>query len=218
MRWLLAALVALTAATLIVFAIWPEIDLGVARLFYGPAGFIGQGGLGRIGREFFRMTPYLLLFGFAALYLLRQLGAPVPYAPSSRALVFLLASMAIGPGLIVNLGLKDHAHRPRPGHISEFGGPDEFRPWYRFDGACKINCSFVSGEAAQGFWMVAPASLAPPPYRPIAIGAALLFGVGAATLRLAYGGHFLSDALLGGLITLIVIVLVNRAVWPRGRP
>ena len=49
-----------------------------------------------------------------------------------------------------------------------------------------------------------------------ALGAALLLG--AATLRLAYGGHFLSDALLGGLITLIVIVLVNRAVWPRGRP
>jgi membrane-associated PAP2 superfamily phosphatase len=218
MRVILPALVALTAATLIVFAIWPAIDLDVARLFYGPAGFVGQSPLGRFGREFFRVTPFLLLFGFAGLYLLRQLGAPVPYAPSGRALVFLIASMAIGPGLIVNLGLKGHAHRPRPSHITEFGGLDEFRPWYRFDGACKKNCSFVSGEAAQGFWMVAPASLAPPPYRPLAIGAALLFGLGASALRLAYGGHFLSDALLGGLMTLIVVVLVHRVVWPRGRP
>jgi lipid A 4'-phosphatase len=218
MRVTLAALVALTAATLIVFALWPEIDLHVARLFYGPAGFVGQSALGRFAREFFRATPYLLLVGFALLYLVRQLGAPVPYAPSGRALVFLLASMAIGPGLIVNLGLKDHAHRPRPSHITEFGGRDAFRPWYRFDGACKKNCSFVSGEAAQGFWMVAPASLAPPPYRPLAIGAALLFGFGTSALRLASGGHFLSDALLGGLITLIVVLLVHRVVWPRGRP
>jgi len=218
MRLILAALVALTAATLIVFALWPEIDLDVARLFHGPAGFVGQTPLGRIGREFFRITPYLLLFGFATLYLLRAFGARVPYAPSGRALIFLVASMAIGPGLIVNLGLKDHAHRPRPSHVTDFGGQDEFRPWYRFDGACKKNCSFVSGEAAQGFWMVAPASLAPLPYRPLAIGAALLFGSGASMLRLAYGGHFLSDALLGGLITLIVVVLVHRAVWPDSEP
>ena len=29
-------------------------------------------------------------------------------------MIFLIATMAIGPGLIVNLGLKDHWHRPRP--------------------------------------------------------------------------------------------------------
>src|SRR5664279_2786906 len=98
MRLLITALVALTAATLIVFAIWPEIDLDAARLFYGPAGFVGLSAFGRVAREFFRMTPYLLLLGLAGLYLLRQLGAPVPYAPSTRALVFLIASMAIGPG------------------------------------------------------------------------------------------------------------------------
>ena len=29
-------------------------------------------------------------------------------------MIFLIATIAIGPGLIVNLGLKDHWHRPRP--------------------------------------------------------------------------------------------------------
>ena len=45
-------------------------------------------------------------------------------------MIFLIATIAIGPGLIVNLGFKDHWHRPRPVHTQEFGGPDEFRPWY----------------------------------------------------------------------------------------
>ena len=66
--------------------------------------------------------------------------------------------------------------------------------------------------------MVAPALVVPPPFRPLAIGAALLFGVGASALRLAFGGHFLSDALLGGADHTDRRVLVRRAVWPRGGP
>ena len=52
---------------------------------------------------------------------------------------------------------------------------------------------------------------------PPAVGVAIAFGVGASLLRMAFGGHFLSDALLGGLITLIVIVLARRVIWPQRR-
>ena len=131
-------------------------------------------------------------------------------------MIFLIATMAIGPGLIVNLGLKDHWHRPRPIQTQEFNGPSPFMPWYEDDGACRKNCSFVSGEAATGFWMVAPASVLPAPWRGPAIVAAFAFGVGASLLRLAFGGHYLSDVLLGGLVTLIVIEVVRRVVWPTG--
>ncbi len=130
-------------------------------------------------------------------------------------MIFLIATIAIGPGLIVNLGLKDHWHRPRPSQTQEFNGPSPFRPWYEDDGACKKNCSFVSGEAATGFWMVAPASVLPPPWRGPAIVAAFAFGVGASLLRMAFGGHYLSDVLLGGLVTLIVIEIARRLLWPR---
>ena len=217
-RTILIALVAALAAALILFALWPSLDLAAARAFYADGHFVGPTPLGKWGREFFRVVPYALLIVLELAYGLSRLGLKIPYAPSGRAALFLAATMAIGPGLIVNLGMKDHLHRPRPVHVQEFGGDAPFKPWYAFDGGCDKNCAFASGEAAQGFWMVAPASLAPPPYRPLAIGAALVFGLGASTLRLAYGGHFLSDALLGGLITLIVVILVNRAVWPRGRP
>ena len=99
--------------------------------------------------------------------------------------------MALAPGLIVNAALKQHAHRPRPVHVTEFGGPDAFKPWYQFNGACAVNCSFASGEAAQGFWVVAPALLAPPQWRAAALGAAFAFGVGASVLRMAFGGRLL---------------------------
>jgi len=214
----LVVLLALTALTLVVFALWPGIDLAVSHYFYDRGGFVGHDGLERFGRDFFRVTPYAVLIGFAILYALRWFGVAVPYAPTGRALVFLAATMAIGPGLIVNVGLKDHWRRPRPTHTLDFRGGDEFKPWYRLDGACNRNCSFVSGEAATGFWMVAPALLAPPPYRALALAGAFAFGVAASLLRLAFGGHYLSDVLLGGLIALIVIEITRRALWPRGGP
>ena len=208
--------VVLAAVTLGVFAIWPELDLAGAHYFYHSGGFFGRNSFERFGRDFFRVTPFVVLAAYAALWLAKGLGVRLRWAPSGRALIFLIATMVIGPGLIVNLGLKDHWHRPRPVQTQDFNGPSPFRPWYDDNGACKKNCSFVSGEAATGFWMVAPASVLPPPWRAPAIVAAFAFGFGASLLRLAFGGHYLSDVLLGGLITLIVIEVVRRLIWPRG--
>ncbi len=132
-------------------------------------------------------------------------------------MVFLIASLTIGAGLIVNLGLKDHSHRPRPVHVQEFGGDEAFRPWYRFDGACVKNCSFASGEAASGFWMIAPALLAPPPWRAAAIAGAVVYGVATSALRVAFGGHFLSDVLIGGLVSALVVLALWR-LYLRRRP
>ena len=211
------ALLALTGAAALVFALWPDLDLAAARYFYGEAGFIGHTAFERFARAFFNVTPFVILAAFAALYALRRAGVATPYAPSGRALIFLIATMAIAPGLVVNLGLKDHAHRPRPVHTQDFGGESEFRPWYKFDGGCVRNCSFVSGEASEAFWMVAPASLAPPPWRAAAIGAALVFGAAASLLRMAFGGHYASDVVLAALLTLLIIEAIRWALW-RGAP
>ena len=208
--------VALTALTLIVFAVWPGLDLAVSHLFYDGGGFIGHDRLARFGRDVFRVTPFVVLALYAALWLARRRGVAVRWAPSGRAMIFLIATLAIGPGLIVNLGLKDHWHRPRPIQTQEFNGPSPFMPWYDDDGACRKNCSFVSGEAATGFWMVAPASVLPSPWRGPAVVAAFAFGIGASLLRMAFGGHYLSDVLLGGLVTLIVIEIARKIIWPRG--
>jgi membrane-associated phospholipid phosphatase len=212
----LVVYVALTALTLGVFAIWPSLDLTVTHNFYDGGGFFGRGSLARLARDFFRVTPFVVLTAYAALWLAKRCGVMLRWAPSGRAVIFLIATIAIGPGLIVNLGLKDHWRRPRPVQTEEFNGPSPFKPWYETNGACIRNCSFVSGEAATGFWMVAPASVLPPPWRSPAIVAAFAFGAGAGLLRVAFGGHYLSDVMLGGLITLIVIEIARRLLWPRG--
>jgi lipid A 4'-phosphatase len=218
MRNIFLGLLALTAATLAVFALWPQIDLDAARVFYGDSGFIGHDPFERAIRGFFNITPFVVLAAFAGAYAMRRAGIAVAYAPTGRQLAFLIATMAIGPGLIVNLGLKDNAHRPRPSQTREFGGRFEFRPWYRFDGECRRNCSFVSGEGSEAFWMVAPASLVPPPERPLAIAGALLFGVLASLLRMAFGGHYLSDVILAALVMLLIVQGARMLLFSRSDP
>ena len=211
---ILIALVAALVAVGIVFAAWPGLDLAVTRYFYDNGGFWG-GIEARDARDILRLAPFWLLGVLALLCLMRWITKWRPPAPTCRALLFLAASLILGSGVIVNYGLKDHSHRPRPVHVREFGGNQEFRPWYRFDGACHKNCSFASGEAASGAWMIAPALLAPPPLQGVAVAGALLYAVVTSVLRLAFGGHFLSDVLMGGLISAITVMAMWRFYYRR---
>ena len=206
-------LIALAAALVLVatvFALWPGLDLAATRFVFDNGGFWGGSIAARDARDIFRLAPFWLLGGLLGLCLLRWMTKWRLPAPSCRALLFLGASFAVGAGLIVNLGLKEHSHRPRPVHVREFGGDEEFRPWFRFDGACKKNCAFASGEAASGAWMIAPALLAPPPFQGVAVAGAVLYAVAASALRVAFGGHFLSDVLIGGLISALTVMAMWR--------
>ncbi len=217
-----AAALALTVLTAIVFGLFPDLDLAAAALFYlGNGRFAGVTPLGEALRRVFFVVPFLVLAGTAVLYGLRRAamrrGTRPGWAPSGRGLTVMVASLALGPGLLVNVGLKDHWHRPRPVQVTAFGGPDAFRPFDARDGQCRRNCSFVSGEGSSSFWTVAPALLAPPPWRALALGAALLFAAATGLLRMAFGGHFLSDTLFAALFTWLVIAATWTLVF-RPRP
>jgi lipid A 4'-phosphatase len=199
----------------LILALMPGLDLSASRTFYFDGHFVGEGSVGLIGRDIARLAPLLLFGGLALLHVARRLGWRAGrYAPDGRSLAFLAFSLALGPGLLVNGILKEHVHRPRPVQIREFGGRLDFQPPDRLAGPCPRNCSFPSGEAAAGFWLAAPASLAPLPLRPILMATALLFGTATGLLRVAAGAHFLSDVLYGGLITLAVIAWLRRLLWP----
>lgn len=199
-----------------VFALWPELDLAVARYFVGDGAFAGSGASARAWRWILYSLPTATLAGAALLWLSGRLPG--------RSLMFLVLSIALGPGLLVNVILKDHWHRPRPVQTLEFGGPYPFTPWYRLDGGCVKNCSFVSGETSAAAWLVAPASLAPPPLRLAAM--ALAIGITAATgvTRMAFGGHYLSDVLFAALFSLLVtqglfrLLLLPLATRPKDEP
>ncbi|WP_431558752.1 phosphatase PAP2 family protein [Methyloceanibacter sp.] len=203
------ASVALGLISGILFAAYPLIDLEVARLFFDdraakfPLAITYEWNL---VRRVANWIPFVLLAP-ALFVLLRKIvypGSAMLIAPS--VVVFLLASFVVGPGLTSNLLLKENWGRPRPNHVQQFAGAADFQPWWRPSGACTRNCSFVSGEASQAFWAVAPAMLAPPQVRPVAMGAAVVFGASVGAMRVVFGRHFVSDIVFAGLITIAIVM------------
>lgn len=133
-----------------------------------------------------------------------------------RAALFLIATLALGPGIITNVILKDHWGRSRPIDVQQFGGTDKFTPWWDPRGECPNNCSFVAGEPSGAFWTMAPAALAPVELQPLAFGAALIFGAAVGVLRIGGGGHFFSDVVFAGVFVYLEIWLVYSLIyrWP----
>src|SRR5262249_39125034 len=68
-------------------------------------------------------------------------------------------------------------------------------------------------------WTLAPAALAPPPWRPLAYAGAVVFGAVTSGLRMAFGGHFFTDVSIAGLVTFLVIWLAHALIyrWQRTR-
>jgi membrane-associated PAP2 superfamily phosphatase len=127
--------------------------------------------------------------------------------------------MALGPGVLTNLVLKEHWGRARPIDITELGGDYRFTPWWDPRGDCPDNCSFVAGEPSGGFWTLAPAALAPPQLRLLAYGGALAFGTAVGLLRIAGGGHFFTDVVFSGVFMFLTIWTTYGLLfrWPATR-
>ena len=136
-----------------------------------------------------------------------------PMLIPGRAALFMIITLALGPGLVTNVILKSHWGRPRPIDVTEFDGDQHFVPWWDPRGDCPDNCSFVAGEPSGAFWMLAPAMLLPPPWRALASGAALAFGAGLGVVRMMGGGHFLTDVVFAGVFTFLVIWLTHGLLY-----
>ena len=64
--------------------------------------------------------------------------------------------------------------------------------------------------------MLAPASLAPLPWRGAAIAGAVVFGSLVGLLRMAVGGHFLSDVVFAALITWALLMALRWTIYGGG--
>ena len=214
MTKLCLTLAALLYCLLIVLALRPAFDLEVARGFYRGAGhFVGLTPAGKAARYTAWALPFVILTAMVGAALLGRAGLlAARWVPRGRSLLFMALSLAIAPGLVVHGILKEVSHRPRPTSLTEFGGADVFRPFTRFDGACRHNCSFPSGGTAATTWTLAPASLVPPPWRGAALVIAVVFAAGTGLLRIASGGHFLSDVGGAALITILVVLAFRHAI------
>lgn len=210
-------LLALLATILVslFFLAFPGVDLWATGLFYDPArGFAATGNpalklLRNTGDWALQAIVLVLLLGLVlkiALPLRRSLVAP-------GTTVFLLAPLLLGPGLLVNLVLKDNWGRPRPADIDAFGGSVPYVDVWQISDYCSRNCSFVSGEGSSAIWLTALAFVVPRAWRLPVLAVTGLWAVALSVNRIAFGGHFLSDVLLAWTLTALVMALVYRVVF-----
>jgi len=209
------SLLAATLLAALVFTLWPGLDLLASAPFHDATtgAWLAEAPALAFLREALWTAMELATPAFALMFLLalaRRKAAAVP----ARLWGFALLAMALGPGLLVNGLLKDHWGRARPRTIAEFGGEAAFTPALEIADQCAKNCSFVSGEVAAAatlslvLWLIASARLQGAARKALAavlVAATALSGF----LRLAGGGHFLSDTVFAVLFA----ALLTLALW-----
>lgn len=215
---LLVAL-AIAAVAGLLFGIFPGLDLAVSGYFYGIVDAADNYFALRIfpplmvARDIGLWVGTIIITPVVVALLLKLVLPRMKLLLPGRAILFLIATMALGPGLLVNVALKDHWGRPRPIDVKQFGGTEQFMPWWNPGGDCPNNCSFVSGDVSGTFWTLAPAALTPAPLRPVAYGAALVLGTAMAIFRVMAGGHFVTDVVFAGVFTFLVIWLCYALIY-----
>ncbi|CCD99529.1 phosphatase PAP2 family protein [Bradyrhizobium sp. STM 3809] len=206
----------------VLFGVYPELDLKLAALFYDPhtRSFpLKLDGYAAFARDAAMWIAWGLALPSIVALVVKLIRPDRPLLIKGRTIAFLLLTLSLSAIVITNLTFKSYWGRPRPVVVTEFGGDMQFVPWWDPRGGCGRNCSFFSGEGATAFWTLAPAALAPPAIRPVAYGAAVLFGLTTSVLRMAFGGHFFTDIAAAGLVTFIVIWLLHGYIyrWPSTR-
>ena len=215
-RTIFIILLGLAALTGIVFAVAPELDLAVASYFYAIGVREAMPRLSHaigVARSFEPEVTTLAVAPAVAVVIIKMFWPKRPTLMPARAARFLILTLVLGPGLLVNAVLKDHWSRPRPGMVAELGGTMAFKPWWDPRGACEANCSFVSGETSSAVWLSAPALLLPAPWHYAALGGVAVYASAIAFMRLLLGGHFLSDVIFAALFTGLVIWTVHGLLF-----
>jgi lipid A 4'-phosphatase len=197
-----AVLLAILAALVTLVFAFSHLDIEASRLFYRPEAVDHW----KLAKELpwsvlYRAAPWitasLVVLGLAALVI----GALRNRSLWRRHAVFLLLSVVVGPGLLINAVFKDHWDRPRPREIVAFGGPLQYVPAPlpgRESGA-----SFPCGHCSVGFlygagWWIWRRRR--PAWARISIAVGLVAGGALGLGRMAAGGHFLSDVVWSAIL------------------
>jgi len=196
----------------------PAIDIWFSGLFFVSelGAWMPRSTLMRFARS---GVPPLIIGTLIVVVLIWMVGflrRHVVWGVTGRRTAYLVVSLAVGPGLVVESLLKTQYGRVRPKDTTIFGGEDVFTAALWPADACERNCSFVSGHAAVAFWVTAFAFLLPNPYRLPFILGGLALGVLMGLARIVEGAHFLSDVVFAGLIVVGLNMWLARRVGLAG--
>ena len=202
----------LCAICIIGFLIFPNLDISVTSHFYDGRFYWNENSIVR----FIYLVFAKIHFGFLLVLIIGLVYFSIKkLEKQTRTTIFLLVTLILGPGIFVNVILKDNSvGRPRPVHIQEFGGNELFTPVFHYSGVCKKNCSFVSGHAGIGFYFMSLYWVFRK-RRWLAFG--IFVGATVGVVRIVQGGHFLSDVIFAGWVVYFTCVLTNRSLkfWHR---
>ena len=195
--------------TLAVFVtIGPELDVLISRLFYyGDNQFLVQSFhlLSIVFRKI--LLPTLLVYIFILPVFIKFLPIQkfyFDYKFSISKVVFIWISGMFTMGLVINFLLKNLWGRARPNDISYFSGVYDFTPWYKISDSCVSNCSFVSGDASIGYFLVVFYFLTKKNiYLYLGVITGSLLGI----IRISAGGHFLSDIIFSQIVVFITVMV-----------
>lgn len=184
--------VVLFGVCLVVFALFPQIDLLVTAQIYdaGRGFFLADNLLVRGSYFIFARIQYLVIALLLLHWVYSRFFASGEKSKHSYRSAYLLLLLIVGPGLVVNSGLKEEWGRARPKQISEFGGTKQFTPALQPANQCQSNCSFVSGHAAMGFYLMGMAWIT---HRRRWLLAGIALGAMVGAGRILQGGHFFGD-------------------------
>ncbi len=199
----------------VVFLAFPTLDIWFTRQFYDEASGFPVADLPAFIaiRELHSIMTWVIAVGLSLALIYKIL---LPWRPSlvpPRDILFVLGTLAVGPGIIVNGLFKSFSGRPRPYQTELFGGDMPFIGVWEITDHCARNCSFVSGEASSAIWLITAAVLFPRRWRKTAFVILLGLGIVFALNRVAFGGHFLSDVLIAWFLTLGLIALFERYLY-----
>ncbi|MEZ6014401.1 MAG: phosphatase PAP2 family protein [Planctomycetota bacterium] len=167
----------------------------------------------------FHLVPYVTVqWASAALVVWALLGclerAPRRFFISRAASARLVVGGALGVGLLLNVLAKSWWGRPRPKQLLEFGGTRAFRAVWNPDFGAH-GTSFASGHSGAAALCIGLVWLVAEPRRARVL---MLWLVPAwlwvALSRIASGGHFPSDVLIGSWLALAPLLAMERWLGP----
>lgn len=198
------------------FLIVPELDLKFHRMFFDAA----RGGFylknHPLAVAVYEGVPWItrgLVLVVLVSWALSEWKKRDVLSVNRKVAAYVLLVLAVGPGLLVNAVFKDHWGRARPSQIVEFGGEKQFTPAWVMTDQCERNCSFVSGHASIGFYLLAFALLSRK-HRKSLLTLGVLSGLLVGWARVVQGGHFLSDVIFSGFVVYFTACILFALIRP----